>query len=207
MKKISVMLALLGSALGVMGSAHAANGGTLNFTGALTNTSCEVSSGGGSADNIPVDLGRVSFADIGNRTESRLGTAKDIDLLVTCLQPAAESTVHMSFRPAQVDPGDPYLLPTAGAAKGVGIGLVRRDSDNFLNMGPQRHHRRHPPAQWHRFQRYLVAARVVREERRLHGAGCGHGDGAVRTDLQLSHCPERSCKAPFPSRWIATCAS
>ncbi|KPA93042.1 MULTISPECIES: fimbrial protein [Pseudomonas] len=134
MKKISVMLVLLGSALGVAGSAHAANGGTLNFTGALTNTSCEVSSGGGSADNIPVDLGRVSFADIGNRTESRLGTAKDIDLLVTCLQPAAESTVHMSFRPAQVDQGDPYLLPTSGAARGVGIGLVRRDNDNFLNI-------------------------------------------------------------------------
>ncbi len=65
MKKISVMLVLLGSALGVTSSVHAANGGTLNFTGALTNTSCDVSSGGGSADNIPVDLGRVSFADIG----------------------------------------------------------------------------------------------------------------------------------------------
>ncbi|MGY2196818.1 fimbrial protein [Pseudomonas gingeri] len=134
MKKISLTLALLGVALGVTGSALAANGGTLNFTGALTNTSCDVSSGGGSADNIPVDLGRVSFADIGNRTESRLGTAKDIDLLVTCLQPAAENSVHMSFRPAQVDQNDPYLLTTAGAAKGVGIGLIRRDNDNFLNI-------------------------------------------------------------------------
>jgi len=134
MKKISMTLALLAATLGAITTAQAANSGTLNFTGALTNTSCEVSSGGGSADNIPVDLGRVSFADIGNRTDSRLGTAKNIDLVVTCLQPAAENTVHMSFRPSQTDTNDPYLLTTAGAAKGVGIGLVRRDSDTFLNI-------------------------------------------------------------------------
>lgn len=134
MKKISITLALLAAAgIGAMNAAHAANGGTLNFTGALTNTSCDVSSSGGSADNIPVDLGRVSFADIGNRSEGRLGTAKDIDLVVTCLQPAAENTVHMSFRPSQVD-DDPYLLKTAGAAQGVGIGLLPRDADTFLNI-------------------------------------------------------------------------
>ncbi|MEF9671605.1 type 1 fimbrial protein [Pseudomonas sp. PCH446] len=120
MKKISMTLALLAATLGAVTTTQAANNGTLNFTGALTNTSCEVSSGGGSADNIPVDLGRVSFADIGNRTDARLGTAKDIDLVVTCLQPAAENTVHMSFRPSQTDTNDPYLLTTAGAPRASG---------------------------------------------------------------------------------------
>jgi len=134
MKKISTTLAFLGAALAAVGTANAANSGTLNFTGALTNTSCEVSSGGGGgADNIPIDMGRISFADIDHRPGSSLGTAKDIDLVVTCQQPAAENTVHMSFRPDRMDDNDAYLLPTTGAAKGVGIGLIRRENDNFLN--------------------------------------------------------------------------
>lgn len=92
------------SVLVVASYAEAADGGT------LSNTSCEVSSGGGSADNIPVDLGRVSVADIGNRTEPRVGTAKDIDLFVICSQPAAENSVHMSPWLSQVD-ADDFLLP------------------------------------------------------------------------------------------------
>ncbi|MGI5451241.1 hypothetical protein ACQEVM_36820 [Streptomyces sp. CA-243310] len=108
-------LLALGTVLVVAPCAQAADGGTL-FTGELTNTSCDVSPGGGSWDNIPVDLGRVSFADTGNPAESRLGTAKDIDFAVTCFQPAAESSVPMSFRPSQVDEYDPFLLTTARAS-------------------------------------------------------------------------------------------
>ncbi|WP_221217386.1 hypothetical protein [Streptomyces sp. 840.1] len=85
---LAPVLLAAAAALVVTPSAEAADGGTLNFTGALANASCDVASGGGSADNIPVDLGRVSFADIGSRTEARLGAGKNIDLVVTCPEPA-----------------------------------------------------------------------------------------------------------------------
>ena len=134
MKKISMALALLAATQGAVTTAYAANGGTVNFTGALTRTSCEVSSGGGTADNIPVDLGRVSFADIGRRTESKLQTAKDIILLVSCLEAAAEQFMEMSFQPLLTDVDDPYLLATSGAAQGVGIGLLHFLTDAFINL-------------------------------------------------------------------------
>ena len=76
MKQLSLTLAVMGSiSLGLAGTANAANNGKLIFNGTLTNISCDVAPGTGvSAGNNPgeinVDLGNVSFSDIGLSSET-----------------------------------------------------------------------------------------------------------------------------------------
>ncbi|MGV8916264.1 MAG: fimbrial protein [Pseudomonas sp.] len=133
MKKISLTLAVLGAmGLGAVGTANAANNGKLVFNGTLTNISCDVGpgSGVGAGPNgeINVDLGNVSFSDIGTSNQSKLDTATPIQLLVNCSAGAEQyNTVKMRFvarSGSGLDNNDQTLLRTTGAADGVGIGLV-----------------------------------------------------------------------------------
>lgn len=136
MNKLSLTIAVLAAlSTGFVGAVHAANSGTLTFTGALTNTSCEVSYGGNTGDSITVPLGYVSFADIGTRAEQKYQTAKNIDLTVNCAALSADQFVKMSFLPS-LDVNDPYLLATNGEARGVAIGLLPKAGagDDVVNL-------------------------------------------------------------------------
>ncbi|WP_295471231.1 fimbrial protein [uncultured Pseudomonas sp.] len=134
MKKLSLTMTVLGTlAMGLMGTAHAANNGKLIFNGTLTNMTCDVGAGSGvspgsNPGEINVDLGNVSFADIGLSSESKLQTATPIQLLVNCSAGAAQyNTVKMRFAARNgsgLDNNDQSLLRTTGAADGVGIGLI-----------------------------------------------------------------------------------
>ncbi len=134
MKKLSLTLAVMGVlGLGTTGMANAANNGKLIFNGTLTNISCDVAPGTGvspgtNPGEINVDLGNVSFSDIGLSSESKLETAMPIQLLVNCSAGADQyNMVKMRFTARNgsgLDNNDPKLLRTTGAADGVGIGLL-----------------------------------------------------------------------------------
>jgi type 1 fimbria pilin len=134
MKKLSLSLAILAAlGLSVAGTAQAANNGKLVFTGNLTNISCDIGAGTGTSPGnnpgeINVDLGNVSFSDIGRFADNKLSTASPIQLLVNCSGGAAQyETVKMRFVARQgsgLDNLDQKLLRTTGAADGVGIGLL-----------------------------------------------------------------------------------
>lgn len=138
MKKLSLTLAVWGAlGLGLAGTANAANNGKLVFSGTLTNMTCDVGPGTGvspgtAPGEINVDLGNVSFADIGLSGESKLQTATPIQLLVNCSAGANQyNTVKMRFAARNgsgLDNNDQTLLRTTGAADGVGIGLINGSS-------------------------------------------------------------------------------
>ncbi|RMO82032.1 Fimbrial protein [Pseudomonas syringae pv. philadelphi] len=132
MKKMALTLAVLG-AMGMVSTATAANNGKLVFNGTLTNISCDVGPGSGvsagtNPGEINVDLGNVSFSDIGISSESRFETATPIQLLVNCSAGAEQyNTVKMRLvarNGSGLDNNDAKLLRTTGAADGVGIGLL-----------------------------------------------------------------------------------
>ena len=134
MKKISFSLAIVAAmGLSAVGTANAANNGKLVFNGTLTNITCDIGAGtGASTGNNPgeinVDLGNVSFSDIGRFADNKLSTASPIQLLVNCTGGIAQyNTVDMRFVARQgsgLDNTDQKLLRTTGAADGVGIGLL-----------------------------------------------------------------------------------
>ncbi|MBA1229524.1 type 1 fimbrial protein [Pseudomonas viridiflava] len=138
MKKLSLTLAVLGAInLGMAQTANAANNGKLVFNGTLTNISCDVGPGTGvsagtNPGEINVDLGNVSFSDIGLSTETRYETATPIQLLVNCSAGADQyNMVKMRFTARNgsgLDNNDSKLLRTTGAADGVGIGLLNASS-------------------------------------------------------------------------------
>jgi type 1 fimbria pilin len=134
MKKLSLRLAIVAAiGLGISGTANAANNGKLVFTGTLTNITCDIGAGtgatpGNNPGEINVDLGNVSFSDIGLFADNKLETASPIQLLVNCTGGAAQyNTVNMRFVARQgsgLDNLDQKLLRATGAADGVGIGLL-----------------------------------------------------------------------------------
>jgi type 1 fimbria pilin len=138
MKKVSLSLAIVAAmGLGICATANAANNGKLVFNGTLTNITCDIDSGTGTSPGnnpgeINVDLGNVSFSDIGRFADNKLSTASPIQLLVTCTGGVAQyNTVNMRFVARQgsgLDNSDQKLLRTTGAADGVGIGLLNASS-------------------------------------------------------------------------------
>ncbi|AVB24709.1 type 1 fimbrial protein [Pseudomonas syringae pv. syringae] len=138
MKKLSLTLAVLGvMGAGMAGNASAANNGTMVFNGTLTNISCDVGPGTGvstgtNPGEINIDLGNVSFSDIGVSSESRFETASPIQLLVNCSAGADQyNMVKMRLiarNGSGLDNNDAKLLRTTGAADGVGIGLLNASS-------------------------------------------------------------------------------
>jgi len=143
MKKLGLTLAVIGAmSLGVASTANAANNGKLIFNGTLTNISCGVSAGAGvspgtNPGEINVDMGNVSFSDIGLSSDSKLETATPIQLLVNCSAGADQyNTVKMRFAARNgsgLDNLDQSLLRTTGAADGVGIGLINA-SNQLMNL-------------------------------------------------------------------------
>lgn len=144
MKKLTLALAVAGvAAFGLTGTANAANNGKLIFTGTLTNISCNVGPGAGTGPGsnpgeIAVDLGNVSFSDIGTSSENKLETATPIQLLVNCSAGAEQyNLVKMRFTARNgsgLDNNDNKLLRTTGAADGVGIGLLNA-ANQIMDLG------------------------------------------------------------------------
>ena len=144
MKKLTLALAAAGAmTLGLTGTANAANNGKLIFTGTLTNISCDVGPGvgtspGNNPGEIAVDLGNVSFSDIGTSAQNRLETATPIQLLVNCSAGADQyNLVKMRFAARNgsgLDNNDAKLLRTTGAADGVGIGLLNA-ANQIMDLG------------------------------------------------------------------------
>ncbi|KPX26761.1 Fimbral biosynthesis protein [Pseudomonas syringae pv. delphinii] len=138
MKKLSLTLAVLGvMGFDMVGTASAANNGKIIFNGTLTNISCDVGPGTGvstgtNPGEINVDLGNVSFSDIGVSSENRFETAMPIQLLVNCSAGADQyNMVKMRLTARNgsgLDNNDAKLLRTTGAADGVGIGLLNASS-------------------------------------------------------------------------------
>lgn len=144
MKKLTLALAVASFAtFGLASAANAANNGKLILTGTLTNISCNVAPGAGTSPGadpgeIAVDLGNVSFADIGTSAENKLDTATPIQLLVNCAAGADQyNTVKMRFAARNgsgLDNNDAKLLRTTGAADGVGIGLLNA-ANQLMDLG------------------------------------------------------------------------
>ena len=134
MKNITLALAVSGAlALSLANTANAANNGVLKFSGTLTNISCSVSPGTGTGPgtqpgDIAVDLGNVSFSDIGTSGEDKLETATPIQLLVNCTAGADQyNLVKMRFKAGMghgTDDNDSKLLRVTGSAGGVAIGVL-----------------------------------------------------------------------------------
>lgn len=143
MKKITLSLAIVAAmGLSIAGTANATNNGKLIFNGTLTNISCDINAGTGASPgtnpgDINVDLGNVSFSDIGDFAEANLVTKSPIQLLVNCTGGAtAYDAVTMRFLARQgsgLDTADRRLLRTTGAAEGVGIGLVNA-ADQLMDL-------------------------------------------------------------------------
>ena len=144
MKKLSLTLAVVGAmVMGTTGTATAANNGKLIFNGTLTNISCDVGAGAGASPgsnpgDINVDLGNVSFSDIGAFAESKLETAMPIQLLVNCSAGVEQyNQVKMRFNASNgsgQDQNDLKLLRTTGSAQGVGIGMLNA-SNTLMDLG------------------------------------------------------------------------
>ncbi|VVP32929.1 putative major fimbrial subunit LpfA [Pseudomonas fluorescens] len=119
-----------------MSNAHAAD---IRFTGELVAASCKVS-GGGTPDNIAVNMGKVSTQDLGTGAAGAFGPTTDINLTIDCASGMVGlSTVKMSFDPFS-GTGSHYddsrllaLENSPGAATGVGIALIN-DANTILNL-------------------------------------------------------------------------
>lgn len=144
MKKLTFGLVAAGAlTLGLAGTANAANNGKLIFNGTLTNISCDVGPGTGTAPGvnpgeIAVDLDNVSFSDIGTSAQNELATATPIQLLVNCSAGVDQyNLVKMRFSARSgsgLDNNDAKLLRTTGAADGVGIGLLNA-ANQLMDLG------------------------------------------------------------------------
>lgn len=144
MKKLTFGLVTAGAlTLGLAGTANAANNGKLIFNGTLTNISCDVGPGTGTAPGvnpgeIAVDLDNVSFSDIGTSAQNELATATPIQLLVNCSAGVDQyNLVKMRFSARSgsgLDNNDAKLLRTTGAADGVGIGLLNA-ANQLMDLG------------------------------------------------------------------------
>lgn len=144
MKKLTLALAVAGAmSVGLVGTATAANNGKLLFSGTLTNISCSVGPGAGTGPganpgDIAVDMGNVSFSDIGNSSANKLETATPVQLLVNCTAGADQyDQVKMRFLPGQgngQDQNDTKLLRVTGSAAGIGIGILNA-SNQLIDLG------------------------------------------------------------------------
>ncbi|MBV7559732.1 fimbrial protein [Enterobacter sp. ENT02] len=104
-----------------------ADSGTVNFTGEILETACEIDS---NAQNLTVDLGKYNkneLSEVGKKS-----VAKQFNItLKDC--PAGSSSAQVRFEGTQ-DPTDSSLLAldnTPGAATGVAIKLLNSDMSNL----------------------------------------------------------------------------
>ncbi|MDR6915977.1 major type 1 subunit fimbrin (pilin) [Pseudomonas sp. 3296] len=142
MKKLSFIALAIAAAAAMSSTANAASG-TLQFTGNLTAASCTVTPGGdasGTGNNIVVDMGSVSFADLETAAPGNgsVGVAvTDLSFDIGCTGVGAYDTVVMNFDPqagSGRDTSDARLLALSpGGAAGAAIAVVD-GSRNIIDM-------------------------------------------------------------------------
>ncbi|WP_449567267.1 fimbrial protein [Lelliottia nimipressuralis] len=128
MKKL-VLAVAMSSAMG-MGAANAADegGGTINFTGAIIDSPCSITSDSATQE---VDLGKianVALADGGSSTPVPFHIQ-----LKNCDVSVGKNSVQTTFGGA-VDAGNPELLGITGSAKGAGIAITD-GSGTLITLG------------------------------------------------------------------------
>lgn len=114
---------------------HAADSGTINIVGTITNATCTVNSGAFPA-TIDVNLGAVPAKYLG---DGLAPTALDaeISLQVDCTNAGSLNTVVMKFNAAgDIDTYDGRLLKVTGGAEGVGIGVFDVNDALIALNGP-----------------------------------------------------------------------
>lgn len=119
----------------------AAADGTINFTGQIVATTCDLTAGAGTNitaranQSINVDLGKVSTNAVG-AGDTAITAATPINVKLDCSDSTGLTSVDMRFDPSAgsgIDAKNPSLLAVTGGAKGVGIGLYD-ESNKLLNL-------------------------------------------------------------------------
>lgn len=133
MKK-TILISAIAAATIFQTLAHA-NSVIIEFTGDITAATCTVNGGPGrgTPTNIPINMGKVSIADLSDGSGTDFGSEVNINIEVDCSSAIGVTGVSMRFAPRSgsgVNPVNSRLLATRGGATGVGIGLI--DSDNAL---------------------------------------------------------------------------
>ncbi|WP_321901956.1 fimbrial protein [Burkholderia cenocepacia] len=139
-----ITIAAAAAAFTAAGSAMAADG-TIAFTGSITTASCKLSGGAGSsvtggagAQEVAVNLGKVSADSIGNSTSGGgIAAGTQVNLNLDCGETGTGlTTVKMKFDPVSgsgLDGKNNKLLKISGDAEGVGIGLFTADNQ-LMNL-------------------------------------------------------------------------
>ncbi|EKT1238278.1 fimbrial protein, partial [Escherichia coli] len=127
MKKILLVTTV--AALFSVQSANAADG-TINFTGNITDTACNVEA---SSANQSVDLGTVSSSAFSGAGSTASPTRFTISL-TTC--PEAASTAKVRFD-GTTAPGNPSILAlnSGQTAGSVGVAIYEDDSNTLIPIG------------------------------------------------------------------------
>ncbi|ELV3374797.1 fimbrial protein [Enterobacter cloacae] len=119
MKRNILAIAIIASASFSMSNAFA-DGGTINFSGEILDTACQVD---GSSQDMNVDLGKYSKTELNG--VGKKGVAKQFNItLKQC--PEAASSAQIRFEGTN-DKTDSSLLATTGTAQGVAISLMGAD--------------------------------------------------------------------------------
>lgn len=129
MKKLLISLAVL-SAINT-GVALAADG-TINFTGEIVDTSCQVDS---SSANMTVDLGKVNKTSFTNVGDEMSATKFTIKLTGCPTTPAGVTQAAIKFEGESVPGDDSVLALTDVADVATGVGVEIKDwADNPVLM-------------------------------------------------------------------------
>lgn len=142
--KINKLSLALFTALSVAAVSTSVNAAKINFTGTITDTSCEVNPGsgaGGSANDININLGAVSKNDVIAAGMSSVAGSyvSNASLEVSCSEVGDFTKVKMSFDPhsgSGLNASDARLLKILDgndSAKGVGIALVD-ENNQVINL-------------------------------------------------------------------------
>ncbi|QDC94639.1 Fimbrial protein [Vibrio furnissii] len=127
MKKTLVASAfgLLLSANGAMAATSTAvAGGTISFTGSVTDTTCDVTTSGDK--DFTVTLSPVALTDIANPGVASAG-AKQFDMKVagcTGYTDGGTESLHITFSGSNISDDELYLKNDTGTATGVGITIT-----------------------------------------------------------------------------------
>ena len=125
MKKTLVASAfgLLLSANGAMAATSTAvAGGTISFTGSVTDTTCDVTTSGDK--DFTVTLSPVALTDIDAAGVATAG-AKQFDMKVSgCEGYEAGQSLHITFSGSNISDDEQYFKNDTGTATGVGIAIT-----------------------------------------------------------------------------------
>ncbi|MDR0806544.1 MAG: type 1 fimbrial protein [Enterobacteriaceae bacterium] len=134
-------LSLIAIAFSVCSLSGIANAGTINFTGAVQDVSCDVNPGTGAtgtANNITIDLGSVGKDGVANSSNTVSGMATTFaDLEVSCADAGTLSKVKMKFDAhsgsgAESNRGLLDIANKGGSGVASGVGIAILDSKNTL---------------------------------------------------------------------------